>query len=345
MRKVFVCHASEDKIAVVEPLVKALAGNKISHWYDRAEIHWGDSLTGKVNEGLRISEFVLVVLSKSFLAKPWPRIELESALNREASTGQVVVLPLLVGNPRERREILRELPILNHKLYVTWDGNPNHVVHALKGRKRAGTVPNSAPLNAGNRVGASSASPARWSAQTSKVLRMPKVLFVVRCMKKPPNSQPPVLFTRTNPQWVVPRAKKAATNRDRAYLLPSVTDNNLTPQELNREFARMFGVKAGTFRLAVSRQIFESRKFNPTIQGDTVYRFRFVFATLKRSPAHLLRPRLKIAGKVLEWKSLLELRHHVPTMTLNEDVVLEVRNRFGDSGARYLSFKETVAAR
>lgn len=54
-RDIFLCHASEDKLKVVKPLVAALNEAGISYWYDEAEIKWGDSVIQKVNEGLMIS--------------------------------------------------------------------------------------------------------------------------------------------------------------------------------------------------------------------------------------------------------------------------------------------------
>ncbi|MFN9675220.1 MAG: toll/interleukin-1 receptor domain-containing protein [Microcystis sp.] len=81
MKDVFICHASEDKPGVVEPLVDAFEQANISYWYDKAEIKWGDSITKKVNEGLRISHFVIVVISKAFLSKNFPQTELYSTLD------------------------------------------------------------------------------------------------------------------------------------------------------------------------------------------------------------------------------------------------------------------------
>ena len=79
-RDVFLCHASEDKDEVVRPLVAALAESDISVWFDEAEIKWGDSITQAVNWGLSISQYVIVVLSKSMLVKNWPQRELYAAL-------------------------------------------------------------------------------------------------------------------------------------------------------------------------------------------------------------------------------------------------------------------------
>lgn len=133
-RDVFICHASEDKATVVRELVQALEEEGISYWYDEAEILWGDSLTGKVNEGLRTSQFVLVVLSANSVEKHWPRAELESILNIEISTREVRVLPLLVGDEAARAQIMAHLPLLNQKKYEVWQGDPAPILDALRRR-------------------------------------------------------------------------------------------------------------------------------------------------------------------------------------------------------------------
>lgn len=73
LKDIFICHASEDKQSVVRPLLNVLDKEKISYWYDEAEIKWGDSIPTKINEGLRISRYVIVVLSNAFLSKNWPQ--------------------------------------------------------------------------------------------------------------------------------------------------------------------------------------------------------------------------------------------------------------------------------
>jgi hypothetical protein len=131
-KDVFLCHASEDKVRVVKPLAKALDGNGIRYWLDEAEIRWGYSIVEKVNEGLRSSQFVLVVLSEVFLLKKWPKRELNAALNLEASTGTVRVLPLLYGNAEQRNAIKDAYPILDDKAFMTWDQGIPQIIDALK---------------------------------------------------------------------------------------------------------------------------------------------------------------------------------------------------------------------
>jgi hypothetical protein len=133
-RDVFLCHASEDKSTVLRPLVSALEAARITYWYDEAEIQWGDSISEKVNAGLRMSRYVLVVFSQAFVEKNWPQRELNAVLNIEASTGEVRVLPLLIGSSEQRRRILEAYPIVNDKAFVAWDSGISSVVEALQAR-------------------------------------------------------------------------------------------------------------------------------------------------------------------------------------------------------------------
>lgn len=134
LKDIFICHASEDKPEIIKPLVAAFKREGISYWYDEAEIKWGDSIPDKINKGLRISRYVIVVISKSFLSKNWPKRELNSALNIEASTGKVRVLPLIVGTDKVRKEIFQKYPILNDKSYLVWENDVKKIVDALKDR-------------------------------------------------------------------------------------------------------------------------------------------------------------------------------------------------------------------
>jgi hypothetical protein len=133
-RDIFVCHASEDKEEIVRPMIESFQQAGITCWYDEAEINWGDSITERVNEGLRISRYVLVVFSRAFTEKQWPQRELNAVLNAEASTGEVKVLPLLVGSNHDVREVLAKYPLLNDKRYLPWDGDLRKIVEALLSR-------------------------------------------------------------------------------------------------------------------------------------------------------------------------------------------------------------------
>src|SRR3954454_9309840 len=93
----FISHASEDKVGFVRELVTLLEQRGLRVWFDEAEIQVGDSLVSLIDDGLRRSRFGVVVLSKAFFAKGWPRAELDALATREIRSGESVVLPIWLG--------------------------------------------------------------------------------------------------------------------------------------------------------------------------------------------------------------------------------------------------------
>jgi hypothetical protein len=130
-RDVFICHAREDKEPIVSKIVGAFERYNISFWYDSAEICWGNSIVRQVNEGLSVSQLVLVVLSEHLANKPWPLRELNAMLNMEATTGEERVLPLLVGTRNDVQQILQKFPLLNDKYYISWNGDAETLIKPL----------------------------------------------------------------------------------------------------------------------------------------------------------------------------------------------------------------------
>jgi len=130
---VFICHASEDKDAVVTPLTKALQDSGVQVWVDTEKIAWGDSITKKINEGLAKSQFVVLVLSTSFLKKDWPAKEMNSVLSREIASDVTCALPLIVGDSSDKRVILGTYPLLADKRYEEWSASDiGRIVSTLK---------------------------------------------------------------------------------------------------------------------------------------------------------------------------------------------------------------------
>jgi TIR domain len=70
---VFISHASEDKDEFVRPLAAALQASGLLPWYDESALTVGDSLRGKIDEGLAKSRYGIVILSHPFFAKRWPQ--------------------------------------------------------------------------------------------------------------------------------------------------------------------------------------------------------------------------------------------------------------------------------
>ncbi len=92
---IFLSHTGADK-PFVRRLRDDLIGNGVPHvWVDEAEIEIGDSLMKKIEEGMKETHYIGVVLSSKSIDAPWVKKELEIAMNREIAGGEVIVLPLL----------------------------------------------------------------------------------------------------------------------------------------------------------------------------------------------------------------------------------------------------------
>lgn len=120
-RDVFICHAHLDKAAFMRPLSELLNRRGISCWLDEAQILPGDSLVEKINEGLRTSRIVLVIITDAFLDRNWPQKEMNSALSREIRTGEVLVVPVLCI---DHDRYFDRYPLLEDKLYLDWRAGP-----------------------------------------------------------------------------------------------------------------------------------------------------------------------------------------------------------------------------
>ena len=97
MSYIFLSHSHADK-PFVRKLASDLRAAGHSVWVDDAEINIGDSLIGKIREGIDQVDYVAAVLSKNSINSEWVNKELEIASNREIEEKRVIVLPLLLEN-------------------------------------------------------------------------------------------------------------------------------------------------------------------------------------------------------------------------------------------------------
>jgi len=95
MSSIFLSHTSSDK-PFVRKLANDLRANGHTVWIDEAEINIGDSLIGKIRDGLDSVDYVAVVLSKASVKSTWVQKELEIASNREIKEKKKVVLPIKI---------------------------------------------------------------------------------------------------------------------------------------------------------------------------------------------------------------------------------------------------------
>lgn len=110
----FLCHASEDKNAIVRPFAKAMTEVGLKSWFDEGQVKWGDNLVAKIQYGLSKSRFAIVFISEAFLAKKWPDTELNTALSLEIG-GTTFVLPILLGLTHETLQA--RYPLVSAKVY------------------------------------------------------------------------------------------------------------------------------------------------------------------------------------------------------------------------------------
>ena len=122
---VFISHAAEDKTEVVLPLFDLLVAAGLRVWLDKYELHLGDSLRAKIDEGLAQSRFGIVVLSQAFFAKDWPQRELNGLAAREIES-QKVILP--IWHKIDHGVVAQYSPLLADRLAV----NTNRGLEAVK---------------------------------------------------------------------------------------------------------------------------------------------------------------------------------------------------------------------
>lgn len=108
--KVFVSHASSDK-PFADRLVADLAKHSIPVWYDKLDLRIGESVPGKINQGIADSKYFAILLSPAAVTSAWVTEELNAALMKQIANGGTFLLPILVKDCTIR-------PLLAHRRYA-----------------------------------------------------------------------------------------------------------------------------------------------------------------------------------------------------------------------------------
>jgi hypothetical protein len=96
MKDAFISHASEDKKELAEPIYHALTNYGKTVWLDKYEIIPGRSLMQQIDDGLSTSKYGILLITPSFIKKPWPKAELQ-ALFGSMMAGEKEVIPVWHG--------------------------------------------------------------------------------------------------------------------------------------------------------------------------------------------------------------------------------------------------------
>lgn len=108
--KVFVSHASDDK-PFVDRLVADLANHSVPVWYDKLDLRIGESVPGKINQGIADSKYFAIVLSPAAVTSAWVTEELNAALMIQIAKGGTFLLPILLKD-------CTIPPLLAHRRYA-----------------------------------------------------------------------------------------------------------------------------------------------------------------------------------------------------------------------------------
>lgn len=94
MGSIFLSHTWKDK-EFTRKLGNRLKDYGAKVWIDEAEIKVGESLIGKIEEGINEMEYLGVVLSPDSIKSEWVKREVEIAINDEIRGKKVKVLPIV----------------------------------------------------------------------------------------------------------------------------------------------------------------------------------------------------------------------------------------------------------
>jgi hypothetical protein len=92
---VFLCHSSADK-GRVRMIHDDLMHRGANCWLDENKIKVGDSIVGKISDGLKASQTMIVFLSPKSVRSTWATKEWQAFLARHLSEGSLKILPALL---------------------------------------------------------------------------------------------------------------------------------------------------------------------------------------------------------------------------------------------------------
>ncbi len=145
---IFLSHASEDKAAVVAPLVEELEARGVRVWHDKGELEVGDKLRESIDHGLANSRFGVVILSEHFFSKKWPQDELEGLVSLERDDRKVI---LPVWHELSAAELCAFSPMLAGRVGVSTNEGLANVADCLNSvikREPCGTDTPETPMAA-----------------------------------------------------------------------------------------------------------------------------------------------------------------------------------------------------
>lgn len=97
MPTVFISYSAKDRITAAS-IADELRRRGVSVWFDQQEILAGDSLVGRISEGIDSSDYLLVLLSRSSLDSAWVQREVGIAFDRFGTEAGNVIIPVKIDD-------------------------------------------------------------------------------------------------------------------------------------------------------------------------------------------------------------------------------------------------------
>jgi len=97
MSKTFISYSSKDR-PVARRIANDLQSRGIHVWMDEFEILPGDSIVEKIADGIRTSEYLIVLISKNSVGSSWVRKEFELAFERNRDASERRLIPVRVDD-------------------------------------------------------------------------------------------------------------------------------------------------------------------------------------------------------------------------------------------------------
>lgn len=107
---VFISYVQADSSDYVDRLQSALEVKGIEVWRDKSNMHIGQSMTQKIENGLAKSKLAIVILSPNYLHKYWTNAELNGIFSKQGITGEQMIIPIWYNVSAE--DIASKRPIL-----------------------------------------------------------------------------------------------------------------------------------------------------------------------------------------------------------------------------------------
>lgn len=132
---VFICHSSKDKKRFTDNFVVKLKKHGINPWYDKYEIHNGDSIIEKVNNGLEKTTKGIIVFSNNILKSKFVSTEINSLIYEFIYNYDYQIIPIIIDENATIPKLINYLSPIIIKDINKYDNELNDICDVVFGKK------------------------------------------------------------------------------------------------------------------------------------------------------------------------------------------------------------------